>query len=170
MRPEQRLIFEKGKMGTSTRPCPGHQLGHFNKRQPSVAEMLAYSDYLSLSIWVICQKCQCEVKEKGGKDCSFSRRLRNPEDMHCKQADSAIETFIGPSFNGTNIFDHIKQAYVVIMRCCRNMGYVLLTCVCRKSRFVANTRFFGFILSRLFVRHWGFYSDFVQISEQKIGD
>ena len=26
--------------------------------------------------------------------------------MHCKQADSAIETFIGPSFNGTNIFDH----------------------------------------------------------------
>ena len=35
--------------------------------------------------------------------------------------------------------------------------------------FVANTRFFWFVLSRLLLRHWGFYSDFVQISAQKTG-
>ena len=40
---------------------------------------------------------------------------------------------------------------------------------CRKSRFVTNTRFFGFVLSRLLLRHLGFDSDFAQISEQKIG-
>ena len=157
MRPEQRLIFEKGKMGTSTRPCPGHQLGHFNKRQPSVAEMLAYSDYLSLSIWVICQKCQCEVKEKGGKDCSFSRRLRNPEDMHCKEADSAILKLLLVQASMGQIYLFTKQTYVMITRLCRDMGYV------------ANTRFFGLVLSRLLLRHWGFYSDFVQISAQKNG-
>ena len=40
---------------------------------------------------------------------------------------------------------------------------------CRKSRFVTNTRFFGFVLSRLLLRHLGFDSDFAQISAQKIG-
>jgi hypothetical protein len=39
---------------------------------------------------------------------------------------------------------------------------------CRKSRFVTNTRFFGFVLSRLLLRHLGFDSDFAQISAQKI--
>ena len=39
---------------------------------------------------------------------------------------------------------------------------------CRESRFVTNTRFFGFVLSRLLLRHLGFDSDFVQISEQKL--
>ena len=35
--------------------------------------------------------------------------------------------------------------------------------------FVANTRFFWFVLSRLLPRHLGLDSDFAQISEQKIG-
>jgi len=49
------------------------------------------------------------------------------------------------------------------------MGFVASTRFCRESGFVANTRFFGFVLSRLLLRHKGFYSDFVQISAQKIG-
>jgi len=49
------------------------------------------------------------------------------------------------------------------------MGYVAFTHFCRESGFVANTRFFGCILSRLLLRHRGFYSDFVQISVQNIG-
>ena len=35
--------------------------------------------------------------------------------------------------------------------------------------FVANTRLFGLVLSRLLLRHLGFDSDFAQISEQKTG-
>ena len=58
---------------------------------------------------------------------------------------------------------------MVITRFCRDMGYVAFTRFCCKSGFVANTRFFGFVLSRLLLRHKGFYSDFVQISAQKIG-
>ena len=49
------------------------------------------------------------------------------------------------------------------------MGFVAYTRFCRESGFVVNTRFFGFVLSRLLLRHKGFYSDFVQISAQKIG-
>ena len=49
------------------------------------------------------------------------------------------------------------------------MGFVASTRFCRESGFVANTRFFGFVLSRLLLRHKGFYSDFVQISAQKLG-
>ena len=49
------------------------------------------------------------------------------------------------------------------------MGFVASTRFCRESGFVANTRFFGLVLSRLLLRHKGFYSDFVQISAQKIG-
>ena len=37
------------------------------------------------------------------------------------------------------------------------------------ARLVTNTCFFGFVLSRLLLRHLGFDSDFAQISEQKIG-
>ena len=44
-----------------------------------------------------------------------------------------------------------------------------LRAYCRESRFVTNTRFFGFVLSRLLLRHLGFDSDFAQISEQKTG-
>ena len=51
----------------------------------------------------------------------------------------------------------------------RDMGFVASTRFCRESGFVANTRFFGLVLSRLLLRHKGFYSDFVQISAQKIG-
>ena len=51
----------------------------------------------------------------------------------------------------------------------RDMGFVAYTRFCRESGFVVNTRFFGFVLSRLLLRHKGFYSDFVQISAQKIG-
>ena len=49
------------------------------------------------------------------------------------------------------------------------MGFVAYTRFCRESGFVVNTRFFGFVLSRLLLRHKGFYSDFVQISAQKLG-
>jgi len=63
----------------------------------------------------------------------------------------------------------IRQTNVVIACFWRDMGFVASTRFCRESGFVANTRFFGFVLSRLLLRHKGFYSDFVQISAQKIG-
>merc|ERR1719220_1751900 len=70
----------------------------------------------------------------------------------------------------TNVPDFItRQTYVVITCIWRDMGYVAFTHFCRESGFVANTRFFGCILSRLLLRHRGFYSDFVQISVQNIG-
>merc|ERR1711928_180261 len=73
--------------------------------------------------------------------------------------------------NGTNVPDFItRQTYVVITCIWRDMGYVAFRHFCRESGFVANTRFFGCILSRLLLRHRGFYSDFVQISVQNIGD
>ena len=62
-----------------------------------------------------------------------------------------------------------RQTNVVIACFWRDMGFVASTRFCRESGFVANTRFFGFVLSRLLLRHKGFYSDFVQISAQKIG-
>merc|ERR1711928_197776 len=72
--------------------------------------------------------------------------------------------------NGTNVPDFItRQTYVVITCIWRDMGYVAFRHFCRESGFVANTRFFGCILSRLLLRHRGFYSDFVQISVQNIG-
>ena len=49
------------------------------------------------------------------------------------------------------------------------LDYVAFMRSCRESGFVANTRFFGFVLSRLLLRQKGFYSDFVQISVQNIG-
>ena len=68
------------------------------------------------------------------------------------------------------IWFYAKYGVAVIMRivtcpCCNWTN----TRFCRKSDFVANTRFFGFVLSRLLRRHLGFDSDFAQISEQKIG-
>ena len=63
----------------------------------------------------------------------------------------------------------IRQTNVVIACFWRDMGFVASTRFCRESGFVANTRFFGLVLSRLLLRHKGFYSDFVQISGQKIG-
>ena len=63
----------------------------------------------------------------------------------------------------------IRQTNVVIACFWRDMGFVASTRFCRESGFVANTRFFGLVLSRLLLRHKGFYSDFVQISAQKIG-
>ena len=62
-----------------------------------------------------------------------------------------------------------RQTNVVIACFWRDMGFVASTRFCRESGFVANTRFFGLVLSRLLLRHKGFYSDFVQISGQKIG-
>merc|ERR1712032_480114 len=62
-----------------------------------------------------------------------------------------------------------RQTNVVIACFWRDMGFVASTRFCRESGFVANTRFFGFVLSRLLLRHKGFYSDFVQISAQKLG-
>ena len=49
------------------------------------------------------------------------------------------------------------------------LDYVAFTHFCRESGFGANTRSCGFVLSRLLLRHRGVYSDFVQISAQKIG-
>ena len=63
----------------------------------------------------------------------------------------------------------VRQTNVVIACLWRDMGFVASTRFCRESGFVANTRFLGFVLSRLLLRHKGFYSDFVQISAQKIG-
>ena len=62
-----------------------------------------------------------------------------------------------------------RQTNVVIACFWRDMGFVASTRFCRESGFVANTRFFGLVLSRLLLRHKGFYSDFVQISVQNIG-
>merc|ERR550517_514596 len=74
------------------------------------------------------------------------------------------------SFNGTNTCDFItRQTNVVIACFWRDMGFIAYTRFCRESGFVVNTRFLGFVLSRLLLRHKGFYSDFVQISAQKIG-
>ena len=62
-----------------------------------------------------------------------------------------------------------RQTNVVIACFWRDMGFVAYTRFCRESGFVANMRLFWFVLSRLLLRHCGFYSDFVQISAQKIG-
>ena len=90
--------------------------------------------------------------------------------MHCKQADSAILKLLLVQGSMGQIYFITKQTYVVITCFCRNMGYVAFTHIyCHESRFVTNMRFFGFVLSRLLLRHLGFDSDFAQISEQKIG-
>ena len=104
-------------------------------------------------ICAICQKCQFEVR-KGWQVLLLQSKA---EDMHCKQADSAILKLLLVQASMGQIYLFTKQTYVMITRLCCDMGYV------------ANTRFFGLVLSRLLLRHWGFYSDFVQISAQKNG-
>ena len=59
---------------------------------------------------------------------------------------------------------HVKSAISV-----EGIIRIVNTRICREAGYVANTRFFGFVLSRLLRRHLGFDSDFAQISGQKLG-
>jgi len=122
-------------------------------------------------ICAFCQKCQFEGK-KGWQVLLLQSKA---EDMRCKQADSAILRLLlvqGPWTLKVQWDKYILsqnrlmwwlRAFVATWAMSHLRAY------CRESRFVTNTRFFGFVLSRLLLRHLGFDSDFAQISEQKIG-
>ena len=112
-------------------------------------------------ICAICQKCQFEEK-RADKYCCFSQRLRtcivNKQTLPWN-FDASMRQII----SSQNKLMWWLRAFVATWAMSHSRAY------CRKSRFVTNTRFFGFVLSRLLLRHLGFDSDFAQISAQKIG-
>ena len=95
-------------------------------------------------ICAFCQKCQFEVK-KGWQVLLLQSKA---EDMHCKQADSAMKLWC---FNETNNFIS-KQTYVVITCFCRNMGYVAFTRILSQIAFCHEYALFWFCFVQTFTQ------------------
>ena len=95
-------------------------------------------------ICAFCQKCQFEVK-KGWQVLLLQSKA---EDMHCKQADSAMKLWC---FNETNNFIS-KQTYVVITCFCRNMGYVAFTRILSRIAFCHKYALFWFCFVQTFTQ------------------
>ena len=112
-------------------------------------------------ICAFCQKCQFEVK-RADMYCCFSQRLRtcivNKQTLpywNLYWSKLQWDKYI----SSQNKLMWWLRAFVATWAMSHLRAY------CRESRFVTNMRFFGFVLSRLLLRHLGFDSDFAQISE-----
>ena len=116
-------------------------------------------------ICAFCQKCQFEVK-KGWQVLLLQSKA---EDMHYKQADSAILKLLLVQASMRRMYFISKQTYVVITCFCRNMGYVAFTRILSQIAFCHEYALFWFCFVQTLLRHLGFDSDFAQISAQKIG-
>ena len=113
---------------------PRHSLSHSVTHQccqpvqiicicPDICAFSVLDNRHCADICAFCQKCQFEV-EKGRQVLLLQSKA---EDMHCKQADSAILKLLLVQGSMGQIYFITKQTYVVITCFCRNMGYVAFT-------------------------------------------
>ena len=113
-------------------------------------------------ICTFCQKCQFEVK----KYCCFSQRLRT---CIVNKQTLPYWNFYWSKLQWDKYISSQNKLMWWLRAFVATWAMSHLRAYCRESRFVTNTRYFGFVLSRLLLRHLGFDSDFAQISEQKTG-
>ena len=99
-------------------------------------------------ICAFCQKCQFEVK-KGWQVLLLQSKA---EDMHCKQADSAILKLLLVQASMRQIYFISKQTYVVITCFCRNMGYVAFTRILSQIAFCHEYALFWFCFVQTFTQ------------------
>ena len=99
-------------------------------------------------ICAFCQKCQFEVK-KGWQVLLLQSKA---EDMHCKQADSAILKLLLVQASMRQIYFISKQTYVVITCFCRNMGYVAFTRILSRIAFCHKYALFWFCFVQTFTQ------------------
>ena len=99
-------------------------------------------------ICAICQKCQFEVR-KGWQVLLLQSKA---EDMHCKQADSAILKLLLVQGSMGQIYFITKQTYVVITCFCRNMGYVAFTRILSRIAFCHEYALFWFSFVQTFTQ------------------
>ena len=99
-------------------------------------------------ICAFCQKCQFEGK-KGWQVLLLQSKA---EDMHCKQADSAILKLLLVQGSMGQIYFITKQTYVVITCFCRNMGYVAFTRILSRIAFCHEYALFWFCFVQTFTQ------------------